>query len=238
MEAMAIKAYFHDGYEYNAILAFLLKYHQTEISLQTLKKRLKSMGLGRRLQQFEEQEVRARVRHKLDGPGSLQGYRSMWHTLRREGIQVLRDAVAAILRDEDPEGCKERQSRGLKRRKYVNPGPNYVWHIDGYNKLKPFGFPIHGCIDGFSRKIICLFVGRSTNDPAVIEKAFLGAVKRFGDFPLKVRSDLGTENGIVAGAQAFFSNDINSQTYGSSPHNQRIEGWWSFFKAQQLFLVD
>ena len=23
-----------------------------------------------------------------------------------------------------------------------------MWHIDGYDKLKPYGFPIHGCIDG------------------------------------------------------------------------------------------
>ena len=24
-----------------------------------------------------------------------------------------------------------------------------MWHVDGYDKLKPFGFPIHGCIDGY-----------------------------------------------------------------------------------------
>ena len=28
-------------------------------------------------------------------------------------------------------------------------GPNHVWHLDGYDKLKPFGFPIHACIDGY-----------------------------------------------------------------------------------------
>ena len=27
-------------------------------------------------------------------------------------------------------------------------GPNWCWHIDGYDKLKAFGFPIHACIDG------------------------------------------------------------------------------------------
>ena len=27
-------------------------------------------------------------------------------------------------------------------------GPDFVWHIDGYDKLKPYGFPIHFCIDG------------------------------------------------------------------------------------------
>ena len=28
-------------------------------------------------------------------------------------------------------------------------GPNYIWHADGYDKLKPFGITIHGCIDGW-----------------------------------------------------------------------------------------
>ena len=26
--------------------------------------------------------------------------------------------------------------------------PNFIWHCDGYDKLKPFGIAIHGCIDG------------------------------------------------------------------------------------------
>ena len=30
--------------------------------------------------------------------------------------------------------------------------PNYVWHADGMDKLKPFGFAIHGCIDGYVDK--------------------------------------------------------------------------------------
>ena len=230
MEVIAIKSYFYQGYEYKVILAFLAKYHHIEMSLRTLKKRLKSMGLGRRCQQLDEQEVRTRMRQELDGAGSLQGYRSMWHALRRDGILVTRDTVAKILREEDPEGCRERRKRRLKRRKYINPGPNHVWHIDGYDKLKPYGFAIHGCIDGFSRKILWLFVDRSNNDPRIIGKAYLDAVKQFGGCPLKVRSDLGTENGMVASAQAYFRNDLASHTYGSSPHNQRIEGWWSFLR--------
>ncbi len=27
-------------------------------------------------------------------------------------------------------------------------GPKFCWHLDGYDKLSPFGFYIHGCIDG------------------------------------------------------------------------------------------
>ena len=25
-----------------------------------------------------------------------------------------------------------------------------MWHSDGYDKLKPYGLPIHGCIDGYN----------------------------------------------------------------------------------------
>lgn len=28
-------------------------------------------------------------------------------------------------------------------------GPNFLWHVDGYDKLKQFGFAIHGAIVGY-----------------------------------------------------------------------------------------
>lgn len=58
-----------------------------------------------------------------------------------------------MLKELDPEGIQLRKAHRLKRRSYVNQGPNDSWHMDGYDKLKPFGFAIHGAIDGFSRKI-------------------------------------------------------------------------------------
>jgi hypothetical protein len=51
-----------------------------------------------------------------------------------------------LLKELDPEGCELRQAQRLRRRAYVNQGPNFCWHIDGYDKLKPFGFPIQVCI--------------------------------------------------------------------------------------------
>ena len=51
----------------------------------------------------------------------------------------------------DPEGVSLRKAHRLKRRKYRAKGPNYVWHVNGYDKLKPYGFCIHGSIDGYSR---------------------------------------------------------------------------------------
>ena len=42
----------------------------------------------------------------------------------------------------------EKKRRKLPRREYHSFGPNHTWHIDGYDKLKPFGTAIQGAIDG------------------------------------------------------------------------------------------
>ena len=56
--------------------------------------------------------------------------------------------MSALQREIDPEGVEDRQRRTFVRRSYINKGPNYLIHVDGYDKLKRFGFPIHVAIDG------------------------------------------------------------------------------------------
>ena len=118
----------------------------------------------------------------------------------------------------------------MKRRTYQNTGPDDAWHCDGYDKLKPFGFPIHGCIDGWSRKIIWLYLTRSNNLPSNIAMYYLEAVDEMGGCPVDLITDLGIENGMIAGIQAFFRDDADSPHYVPSPRNQRIECWWSFLR--------
>ena len=79
-----------------------------------------------------------------------------------------RETVMELLKILDPEGVELRGRHSLKRRQYRNKRPNYLWHIDGYDKLMPFGFCIHEAIDGFSRRIVWLNVGPTNNDPVVI----------------------------------------------------------------------
>ena len=94
----------------------------------------------------------------------------------------------------DPEGCERRKSKSLKRRSYFSSGLNYTWHVDGFDKLKPYGFPIHGCVDGWSRKIIWLKVTKSNNHPDIITNFFLNCVEKLGGFPVKLRTDCGKDD--------------------------------------------
>ena len=81
------------------------------------------------------------------------------------------------MRELDPDGCETRCAKCLRRRTYRVLGPNFCWHTDGYDKLKPYGFPIHGCTDGWSRKIIWLRVARSNNRPEIPGSFYLHSVK-------------------------------------------------------------
>lgn len=59
-------------------------------------------------------------------------------------------------------------------------GPNYIWHLDGYDKLKPYGIAIHGAIDGYSRRMLWLEAGPTNQDPSRVAKYFVDSVKQLG----------------------------------------------------------
>ena len=165
----------------------------------------------------------------VNGPGPCGGYRSVWHALTLEGFLISRIVVWHFLKEIDLEGVEDHKAHRLKRQKYRNPGPNYAWHMDGYDKLKPWGFPIHGCRDGFSRRILWLKVARTNNLPTVPAKCYVDTVARLGAVPVKLVTDLGTENGLAASMQCYIRQNYDAHRYVSSQTNQRIEGWWSFF---------
>ena len=93
-----------------------------------------------------------------------------------EGITTSRETVRLIIKTLDPEGVKLRTAHRLKRREFISPGPNYTWYMYGYDKLKPYGFPIHAAIDGYSRKILLLVVSYSNSDSNVISSCFINFI--------------------------------------------------------------
>ena len=93
---------FFRGFEYKEIILLLLKNHGIEMSLRTLKRRIKSYGLRRQQPEYNIDQVRASVPTIIDGHGSLQEYRSVWHTLQLRGTRESRVVVKELLREMDP----------------------------------------------------------------------------------------------------------------------------------------
>lgn len=154
--------------------------------------------------------------------------------------QTVRDVVEAI----QPGRAAALRKTALKRRVYSVKGPNHIWHADGNDKLVPFGFGIHGCIDGYSRKLVWLELLPSNKNPSKVVKIYLKTVKDLNLIPQVLRVDKGTENFIMGDYQTLLSeshdndNDTRSNfigtLYGSSNHNQRIEQFWGYLKKVLL----
>ena len=146
----------------------------------------------------------------------------------------------------DPVAVDRRKRRKLTRREYNSFGPKYTWHIDSYDKLKPFGIVIHGTIDGYSRRIHSLKSSSSNKNPKVIANYYLCLVKELNLVPRVIRGNRGTENVILWGIQRFFRrNHTDSQSkdrsfiYGHSKSNQRIESSWSrLFKSMTSWWIN
>ena len=148
-----------------------------------------------------------------------------------DGFRVQQKIVADVLREIDPGAINERRAYCLRRRTYQNRGPNSAWHCDGCDKLKPLGFPIHGCIDGWSKKILSLNVTRSNNQSDNIAAYYLEVVNKFKGCPVEFITDPGTENGIAASIPSYFMDNPHKHRYVPSPCNQCIESWWSFRRS-------
>ena len=135
-------------------------------------------------------------------------------------LAIPRKVVAELLREIDPVGVVHRSYSRLVRRSYVSPGPDFTWHVDGYDKLKPYGFAVSGCIDGFSRRILWLEVANTNNDPDVIASYYWECLKAFGKFPRHLRTDCGTENRMIATMHTMLCHQIDghngSHIFGKS----------------------
>lgn len=225
-----IQFYFHLGLSYNEILCFMAQNHGIVLSKTHLKRLINSYGLFRRKYQTDLLEGAIFIEEQLTSSGSLHGYRWMHLKCRQAGIKLSRENVRVLLMLLDPEGLEQRKRKQLKRRVYHSKGPNFTWHLDGYDKLTPYGFCINGCVDGYSRKIIWLKVSSTNSDPRVISHYYIDAVREAGGCPKFVRGDYGTENAHVAAMQNFFITE--SFKYGKSTTNTRIERLWGTLRKE------
>lgn len=137
-----------------------------------------------------------------------------------------------------PTECNWVAGNRFRRRLYRNPGPNFSWHVDSYDTLKPYGICINSAIDVFSRMVIWLQAYCTSSDPKVIAGHLIDEVLSRNGTATRIRSDLGTENCYVEQLQMFMRHDhmdaFSRRCYlhGSSNHNQQLEHWWGFLRKQ------
>ena len=97
-----IRYYIQEGMTYNIMLGVLKANHNVKISMTSLKRKLKVMGLSK-VSNVSDETLCQIIRKEIQGPSAVRGYHSMWGKLKTTfGIQVKRDTVMNILREEDP----------------------------------------------------------------------------------------------------------------------------------------
>ena len=180
---------------------FMSNFHNTNMSLRSLHRILRARGLRRRGRSFNMQDIMPEIMDEIRSNGSDKGYRAMHQDHTRKGFAVDKDSVRLAL---DPEEVALRSTHKLRRRKYYAKGPNDIWYLNGNDKLKPYGFSIHGCIDRFSRKMPWLKLSPSNKNPSEIAYYYLNTVLKVGAVPRRMRADRGVEMQLLSVFNDFY----------------------------------
>lgn len=131
-----------------------------------------------------------------------------------------------------------RRSNDLQRTRedFSVPGPDYLWSIDGYDKISYWGFQIYAGFDAYTRYVTWIYVGNSNRTSFSVLRQYLDTLKSEKKQPRMIRSDKGGENPLLAAAHYALSQKHNANAtlsdcfwYGTSMSDQRIEAWWSQF---------
>jgi hypothetical protein len=179
-----------------------------QVSLWTVYRRVREYGLQDigRFTDISNDELDALMQDYISRHGNTTGESYIIGYIRSLNLKVQRDRIRESLT-------------------WVDSGPNSLWHIDGHHSLIRWKFVVHGCIDGFSRRITYLFAA-DNNYAATVATMFHNAAQEFG-WPSRVRGDHGGANNDVAALMiAMRGENRGSFIAGSSTRNQRIERLW------------
>jgi hypothetical protein len=226
----------------------------TDYQLQTTARQVKSIrlmfGWLRRSKgaasDAKSASTHQQVAHILNGPGRTFGREWLTTYLRvHHGYKARRLDVSIAQRALDPEGVAQRQP-GLRRPRlenYVTSGPNFLWCLDGHDKLAQYGIQIYAAVDAYSRKIIWFYCGNSNRTAISVVRQYFNAVKATGLCPRFIRTDKGTETFLLCDVHfsLFIEAELREELsdehyqslrisdcyiYGPSTRNIRVEGLW------------
>ncbi|KAF3833193.1 hypothetical protein F7725_026858, partial [Dissostichus mawsoni] len=199
-----------------------------------MKRLCKKLCLFRRKNQTDLEKIVSFLQEEMAVLADYKAIVGYIYELFQRGFVVSQETMRLKESNYDEQDC-------LRRRQYHSRGPNALWHMESYDKLKPYGIAINGCIDGFSRYIMWMEAYTTNSDPKVIADYYISTVTRIGGCPQRMRADRGTENGHVREMQLFLRRNQTdhhagegSFIYGCSTANQRIESWWGVLRKQSV----
>ncbi len=177
------------------------------------------------------------------------------HLARKYGYRPRGRQVRAALTTLDTYGPPSRRlgAKRKRRENYEVEGPDWLWCLDGHDKLARFGIEIYGSVDACSRKIIWFYVGSSSRTQVSVLSQYLAAIETRGTCPNFIRTDKGRETPMMADAQyhlfyqatvaalgiATTEDDLDNACmedcyiFGTSTKNIRVEGLWGIMFRQQ-----
>jgi hypothetical protein len=203
-----------------------------------------SSGARKAAQRVEtQQQVENAI---LNGPARIFGRRWLTTYLMQQfGYRARRDdvALAQLAINEAAVIARRPGLRKIRLENYTTSGPNFLWCLDGHDKLAQYGIQIYAAVDAYSRKIIWFYCGISNRTAISVANQYLNAVQAIGICPRFIRTDRGTETVLLADLHfSFFieaalreqwsEQDYESlqisdcYIYGPSTRNIRIEGLW------------
>lgn len=229
-----IALYYHAGYTVQEVIGFLAVRHDIAVSERHIHRILRRMNLLRRNKESLLEDVVQAILLELSGSARNIGYRAMRRRLMtNHDINATGETVRLALSVLDAEGVLARTRHVFHRRQYLSKGPNLSVHIDGWDKLKPYGISVHAAIDGFSRRLLWLKACNSNKKPEYVARFYMNYIQEINGVPCIVYGDRGTENSMVRDLQfalRWYHRDpfqgISSFIYGSSSRNTRIERFW------------
>ena len=199
------------------------------VSRWTIYRRVREYGLYHvsAFSDLSDAELDQKIRDYINRHGQTTGQVFLMGYLRSLGINVPRRRLRASVTRVDPANVALRWGAAVYRRCYQVPWANSLWHLDGHHSLIRWSLVVHGCIDGFSRRIIFLHCN-ANNLASTVLSLFLSAIEKDGGiWPSRIRVDHGVENVLVC--EAMVENrgaGRGSFIAGPSTHNQRIERLW------------
>ena len=147
------------------------------VSRWSLHRRVREMNLPniREFSLISNDELDTLVKEYINRHGETSGQTYITGYLRSLGLHIQRQQIRDCMARVNSDNAFLRWGMIVARRRYHVPWPNSLWHLDRHHSLTRWKFVVHGCIDGFSRRII--FLQRSSNNLShTVLSLFLDAI--------------------------------------------------------------